>query len=108
MYQRRNNLRCSVIPVLDLRKKFRINERAYDERTCIIVVETSGESGDTIMLGIIVDSVSEVLNIAGTEIEPSPRFNTESSRASNLLGMALKLKMRLKYCLISKASLMAQ
>lgn len=63
------NLRGKVIPVLDLRIKFGLDEAEYTEATCIIVVEV----GDLLM-GIVVDTVSEVLDIAGADIEPSPQF----------------------------------
>jgi len=56
------NLRGKVIPVVDLRLKFGMPAIDYTERTCIIVVEISGQSG-AIKIGIVVDAVSEVLNI---------------------------------------------
>lgn len=80
------NLRGKVIPVIDLRLRFSMEEVDYTERTCIIVVETTGSSGDTVM-GIVVDSVSEVLNIKGESIEPAPAFGT-SLNTDYILGMA--------------------
>ena len=59
----------------------------YTERTCIIVVEIEGRSGATIMIGVVVDSVSEVLNIKGQDIEPSPTFGTKLE-TDYILGMA--------------------
>ena len=59
------NLRGKVIPVIDLRFKFLMNAADYTERTCIIVVEITA-AGRTILMGIVVDSVSEVLNIKGS------------------------------------------
>ncbi|MFZ5758368.1 MAG: chemotaxis protein CheW [Thermodesulfobacteriota bacterium] len=88
------NLRGSVIPVLDLRLKFNMESREYNERTCIIVVEVQGESG-VIMVGMIVDSVSEVLNIAESEIEPPPAFGGGEMDMENFLGMA-KIKGKVK------------
>ena len=67
------NLRGKVIPVIDLRLKFGFPSEAYTERTCIIVVDVS-LAGAKVMMGIVVDSVSEVLNIAGTDIDPAPDF----------------------------------
>jgi purine-binding chemotaxis protein CheW len=65
------NLRGKVIPVLDLRQRFNLQTSEYDERTCIIVVETS--SSDAVRtMGIIVDSVSEVANISSEHIEEAP------------------------------------
>jgi purine-binding chemotaxis protein CheW len=74
------NLRGKIIPVMDLRLKFGFEKRAYDERTCVIVVELANAAGK-LLIGIIVDSVSEVANIPEGDIEPTPdlggRQNTE-------------------------------
>jgi len=76
------NLRGKVIPVIDVRLRFGFTERNYDERTCIVVVSIRGFS-----VGLIVDSVSEVLNIPTNSIEPSPKVkNGESSRYIKGLG----------------------
>jgi len=68
------NLRGKVIPVVDLRLKFGMEEIDYNERTCIIVVEVQAEERQKIIMGIVVDSVSEVLNIKDEEIEDTPDF----------------------------------
>jgi purine-binding chemotaxis protein CheW len=75
-----------VIQVVDLRGRFGMQEIDYTERTCIIVVEIQGESG-MIMIGIVVDSVSEVLNIKGEDIEPTPTFGARLN-TDYILGMA--------------------
>ena len=80
------NLRGKVIPVIDLRLKFCMEATEYDERTCIIVVEIEGEA-NIVQIGIVVDSVSEVLNIKGEEIEDSPTFGTKLD-TDYILGMA--------------------
>jgi purine-binding chemotaxis protein CheW len=80
------NLRGKVIPVVDLRLKFDMKAIDYTERTCIIVVETEGQTG-TIMIGIVVDSVSEVLNIKGEDIDDTPAFGTKVN-TDYILGMA--------------------
>jgi purine-binding chemotaxis protein CheW len=80
------NLRGKVIPVVDLRLKFGMEEMAYTERTCIIVVETRGEAG-AVLIGIVVDSVSEVLNIKGADIEETPTFGAKLD-TGYILGMA--------------------
>jgi len=80
------NLRGKVIPVIDLRLRFHMEGKAYTDRTCIIVVETSGESGN-ILVGIVVDAVSEVLNIKKEEIEDAPKFGTQLD-TDYILGMA--------------------
>ncbi|MCK4795173.1 MAG: purine-binding chemotaxis protein CheW [Desulfobacteraceae bacterium] len=81
------NLRGKVIPVIDLRLKFSMESLEYSERTCIIMVDIAGTSGKKVMVGIVVDSVSEVLNIRGDEIEDSPSFGSRLS-TEYILGMA--------------------
>jgi purine-binding chemotaxis protein CheW len=80
------NLRGKVIPVADIRLKFGMEPMAYNDRTCIIVVEIKG-ADRTIPMGIVVDSVSEVLNIKGAEIEDTPNFGSHLNTAF-ILGMA--------------------
>ena len=80
------NLRGKVIPVLDLRLRFGLPTVVYTERTCIIVVEIAGNSG-TVLIGIVVDAVSEVLNIKGDDIEKTPTFGTKLN-TDYILGMA--------------------
>ena len=70
------NLRGKVIPVVDLRLRFGMGEIDYTERTCIIVVEIESQTG-LVPIGIVVDSVSEVLNIKGEEIEDAPSFGAK-------------------------------
>lgn len=80
------NLRGKVIPVMDLRLKFDMEEIPYDERTCIIVVEIDLKE-ETILIGIVVDSVSEVLNIQEENIEDPPDFGT-TLEMEYILGLA--------------------
>jgi len=80
------NLRGKVIPVVDLRLRFGMEAIDYNERTCIIVVEIEGTSG-TVMIGIVVDAVSEVLNINGGDIEDTPTFGAKLD-TNYILGMA--------------------
>ena len=63
------NLRGQVIPIIDLRLKFGMPAIAQTEETCVIVVRAQG-----VEMGIIVDKVSEVLDIATEEIDPVPSF----------------------------------
>jgi len=81
-------LRCFVnpIPVVDLRLKFDMTSIPYNERTCIIVVEIDA-ADTTVLIGIVVDSVSEVLNIREDEIEMAPTFGTKLD-TDYILGMA--------------------
>ena len=80
------NLRGKVIPVVDLRLRFGMQKFDYTERTCIVVVDISGGAG-TVMIGTVVDSVSEVLNIKGADIEETPAFGTKLE-TDYILGMA--------------------
>ena len=80
------NLRGKVIPVVDLRLKFGIEAIDYTERTCIIVVEITNVN-KTIAMGIVVDSVSEVMNIKNGDIEDTPSFGTKL-KTEFILGMA--------------------
>jgi purine-binding chemotaxis protein CheW len=80
------NLRGKVIPVVDLRLKFGMPEQEITRKTCIIVVQVKrGDSG--LIIGIMVDEVSEVLNISEDQIEAAP---TLGSRVDThfILGMA--------------------
>ncbi len=63
------NLRGKVIPVIDLRLKFSMQEEDHTQETCVIVVEVNSTS-----IGLIVDSVSEVSDISSEEIEEAPSF----------------------------------
>jgi len=80
------NLRGKVIPVIDLRLRFGMEEKAYQDRTCIIVVEIDGNDGQVIV-GIVVDTVSEVKHIKGNEIEDKP-IGLEFDVDDIILGMA--------------------
>ena len=81
------NLRGKVIPVVDLRLKFGMEETDYTERTSIIVVDVQSGSGAFVHIGIVVDFVSEVINIKGDEIEPAPTFGSQLN-TEYILGMA--------------------
>ena len=80
------NLRGKVIPILDLRTKFGMPSIDYTEKTSIIVVDVRAETG-IIQIGVVVDHVSEVVNIRGDDIEDTPTFGT-SLDTSFILGMA--------------------
>lgn len=80
------NLRGKVIPVVDLRLKFGMEAMDYTERTCIIVVDIDVEN-KKIQMGIVVDSVSEVMNIKAGDIEDTPDFGSRLN-TEYILGMA--------------------
>lgn len=80
------NLRGRVIPIVSLRKKFKMPAVADTEKTCIIVVQVA--HGDReITMGIIVDEVSEVLNIGDSQIDPPPSFGGGMEEAEFIIGM---------------------
>jgi len=80
------NLRGRVIPVVDLRVKFGVKAE-FAERTCIVVVQVKLGAEQTVQMGLIVDSVEEVVTLAANEIEPTPDFGAKIDTAY-LLGMA--------------------
>ncbi len=85
------NLRGKIIPLVDLRRKFSM-EDAPDGATCIIVVQVHG-----IPIGIVVDRVSEVVTIAARDIEDTPAFGSDVD-TEYLLGVA-KAEERVKLLL---------
>ena len=64
------NLRGKVIPAMDVRQRFKLPAREYDDRTCIIVIDFGGMS-----VGLIIDSVSDVLSISGDQIMEKPEIS---------------------------------
>jgi purine-binding chemotaxis protein CheW len=90
------NLRGKVIPVIDLRLKLGMPEVVYTQRTCIIVVHAQ-VADSTVLKGIVVDGVSEVLNVSAADIEDTPDFG-EQTQTAYLLGMA-KIKGSVKILL---------
>ncbi|HTC35296.1 MAG TPA: chemotaxis protein CheW [Bryobacteraceae bacterium] len=99
------NLRGKVIPVVDLRIRFGLEELEYSQRTCIIVVQIDGGAG-RVLVGVIVDAVSEVLNLQASDIEDTPDFGTGVA-LPYLLGMA-KIKGKVKILLDINAALSSQ
>ncbi|MBF0398700.1 MAG: purine-binding chemotaxis protein CheW [Desulfobacterales bacterium] len=63
------NLRGAVVPVIDLRIKFKMEEKKYNKYTVIVIVVVSGKT-----MGIIVDAVSDVVGLNKNEIQPTPEF----------------------------------
>ena len=68
------NLRGKVIPVMDVRTKFKLDSREYDERTCIVVVDINQTS-----IGLVVDEVSEVVDIPESQVELPPQTGKGTS-----------------------------
>lgn len=71
------NLRGAVVPVVDLAVRFGRPPAAITKRTCIVIIEVENvEAGAAQQMGIVVDAVSEVLEIAAADIEPPPEFGS--------------------------------
>lgn len=70
------NLRGKIIPVIQLRAKFNMNDKAATEKNCIIVVRNSQNAHQSI-IGLLVDEVSEVLNVLPEQIEDPPSFGSK-------------------------------
>ncbi|MCK5340709.1 MAG: purine-binding chemotaxis protein CheW [Desulfobulbaceae bacterium] len=68
------NLRGKVIPVMDVRTRFGLEFREYDERTCIVVVDINNTA-----VGLVVDEVSEVVDIPESQVEPPPKTGKGTS-----------------------------
>jgi purine-binding chemotaxis protein CheW len=68
------NLRGKIIPVMDLRVRFEFDSAANTEQTCIIVVQVKLPDGKATQMGLVVDGVEEVINIAESDIEETPNF----------------------------------
>lgn len=80
------NLRGAVVPVIDLSARFGRHNAEVTRRSCIVIIEADND-GNTQDIGLMVDSVSAVLEIARSEIEPPPAFGAKI-RADFISGMA--------------------
>jgi len=74
------NLRGKIIPVMDVRLKFKKEEKEYDDRTCIIVVEITG-----ICIGLIIDRVLEVASIDENSISLPPKTSSNKEKANKYI-----------------------
>lgn len=92
------NLRGAVVPVVDLSARFGRAASAVTRRTCIVIIETENE-GESQEIGVVVDSVSEVLEIPAANIEPPPNFGARI-RADFISGMG---KVKDKFVIILDA-----
>lgn len=79
------NLRGKVIPVVDLRLRFGLEERGYDDRTCVVIVSMEEST-----IGLIVDIVSEVHEINDDDVGPPPPFKNSSGTEHYIAGLAKK------------------
>ncbi len=75
------NLRGKVIPIIDVRLRFHLEAREYDDRTCIVVVDVADMS-----VGLVVDKVNEVVDIPQQNIEPPPLSRNRNNNYIKGLG----------------------
>ncbi len=75
------NLRGKIIPVMDVRLRFNKESREYNDRTCVIVIDIND-----VPMGLIIDSVSEVISITRENIVQPPRLYSERDRYINGIG----------------------
>jgi len=84
------NLRGKVIPVMDVRARFELPDKEYDDRTCIIVVNIDGTE-----VGLVVDEVSEVADIPAANVEPPPKTGKSAGgqyiQGMGKIGKAVKI-----------------
>ncbi len=81
------NLRGRIIPVIDLRLRFALANADTTERTCIVVVQVNLPGGLSLQMGLVVDAVEEVINLADSDIEAPPNFGAGLT-TDCILGMA--------------------
>lgn len=89
------NLRGNVVPVIDLAVKFGLPASQASKFTCVVITEISYE-GEKLTMGVMADSVSQVLDFSANDIESPPPFGTRL-KIEYLLGMG---KMGKKFCLV--------
>ncbi len=88
------NLRGKIIPVMDLRRRFEFGNSTDNEHTCIVVVQVTLPDGKKSPMGLVVDGVEEVINIADSEIEETPDFGGQIC-TDYIIGIA-KVKGKVK------------
>ena len=81
------NLRGTVVPVIDLRKFFKMEAAQFDQKTVVIVVKVSDDEHTERTMGIVVDAVSEVHNIGKTDLKQAPDFGAAADTDS-IKGLA--------------------
>ncbi len=95
------NLRGHVISVMDMRKRFHLESREYDDRTCIVVVNLKD-----ITMGLLVDTVNEVLSIPEEQVDPPPKTHS-GIKSSYIMGMG-KVEKQVKILLDIEQILQAE
>ena len=75
------NLRGIIVPIVDMRIKFRLDKADYDQFTVVIILNVSGR-----VVGIVVDAVSDVINLGAEQMRPAPEFGT-TINAEYIMGL---------------------
>ena len=73
------NLRGAIVPIVDLRERFGLGHLEYTPLTVVVVLQTQTEAGHTRIMGVVVDSVSDVVDIDQKTIQDAPNFGTKVS-----------------------------
>jgi purine-binding chemotaxis protein CheW len=73
------NLRGAIVPIVDLRERFELPHSEYTPLTVVVVLQAQNEAGKTRIMGVVVDSVSDVINVDKKSIQSSPNFGTKVS-----------------------------
>ncbi|RLA59740.1 MAG: chemotaxis protein CheW [Epsilonproteobacteria bacterium] len=73
------NLRGAIVPIIDLRERFGLGHLAYTSLTVVVVLQIESEEGKTRVMGVVVDSVSDVIDVDKTSIQTAPNFGTKVS-----------------------------
>jgi purine-binding chemotaxis protein CheW len=100
------NLRGRVLPVMDVRLRFQMIPRDYDERTCVIVANCEDNT-----IGLVVDRVSEVLDIPAASVEPSPHISQHDGNGDRFIcgmgkvGKEIKMIIDINSLLLGSQSL---
>ncbi len=85
------NLRGRVVPVLDVALRLGVGETTVTKWTCVVMFETQAEDGEAGLVGLLADSVHQVIELKDGDIEPPPRFGT-TARAAYLHGVSQQAK----------------
>ncbi len=73
------NLRGAIVPIIDLRERFGLGHLAYSPLTVVVVLQVQTESGQYRVMGVVVDSVSDVIDVDKKTIQSAPNFGTKVS-----------------------------
>jgi len=73
------NLRGAIVPIIDLRERFGLSHSEYTPLTVVVVLQAQNETGQTRIMGVVVDSVSDVIDVDKKTIQSSPNFGTKVS-----------------------------